>query len=453
MKNQIQNNNRMLNRCLELISKTMTKMFVIVSFLSLLSSYNLSAQCSPTCKLENVGMYMWMGDNDNQSLGDATSDDEDGDDFIVYKNYGTSPVDISGWQLYTDVAGSTTPVFTFPSGTILQPNETATVVADWNAGPALPVNWFDANFNVGGEGLFEEISNNVSYAILKNPTTNQYITVHQQGTASAGQSLASGTKVCNTNVTNLVTTDFEGCEVVYWDFNTCTYKEVTDCTIPNLNNCLAGTTAPSLTATTKTNTCPTTTVDLTTITATNQPSGTTLTWHTATPATAANKITGTAVSAGTYYAAFFDAGKNCYSGTNGSATTAVTATSSACSGPLAAGNPAPKTAVVGTPITGNAATELTPTGGTAPYVYSNGIGDPACTAVSGATALPVGNLTVTNSSTGAYTVTPPTTPGTYYYCIKICDSSATPVCVVKTYTLTVTAACNAGSTAPILIKN
>jgi hypothetical protein len=95
-------------------------------------------------------------------------------------------------------------------------------------------------------------------------------------------------------------------------------------------NCTAGTTAPTLSAITKANTCPVATVDLTTITATNTPAGATLTWHTGTPATTANKVTGTAVAAGTYYAAFFDATGNCYSGTAGAGTTAVTATVGTC---------------------------------------------------------------------------------------------------------------------------
>lgn len=221
----------------------------------------------------------------------------------------------------------------------------------------------------------------------------------------------------------------------------------------------AGIVAPSLTATTKSNTCPATTVNLTTITATNQPAGTTLTWHTGTPATNANKVTGTAVAAGTYYAAFFSAANNCYSGTGGSATTVVTATVTVCVGPVSASNPPAQTATVNQPKTGNAAMELTPTGGTVPYVYSNGSADPACVNPGGgAIALPAGsNLTITNSSTGAYTYTAPATPGTYFFCIKVCDS-ATPTasCTVKTYTVTVTTTppvCNAGTTAPVLIKN
>ncbi len=98
----------------------------------------------------------------------------------------------------------------------------------------------------------------------------------------------------------------------------------------NCPPCLAGTTAPTLSAPSVSNVCPATTVNLTTLTASNRPANTTLTWHTGTPATTANKITGTAVAAGTYYAAFFDASLNCYSGTLGSATTTVTAVVTAC---------------------------------------------------------------------------------------------------------------------------
>jgi hypothetical protein len=94
--------------------------------------------------------------------------------------------------------------------------------------------------------------------------------------------------------------------------------------------CQSGTVAPALSATSKTNVCPATTIDLSTITATNTPASTTLSWHTGTPATATNRITAiTAVAPGTYYAAFFDATNNCFSGT-GTAVTSVTASVVAC---------------------------------------------------------------------------------------------------------------------------
>ncbi len=105
---------------------------------------------------------------------------------------------------------------------------------------------------------------------------------------------------------------------------------------------------------------------------------------------------------------------------------------------LSVTTPPAQTASAGQAKSGNAATELAPSGGTSPYVYSNGSSDPACVAPVGATALPpTSNLTV-NSSSGAYSYTAPSIPGTYYFCIKVCDSGTpTPNCTVTTYTLTV----------------
>ncbi len=73
--------------------------------------------------------------------------------------------------------------------------------------------------------------------------------------------------------------------------------------------------------------CTTGTADLSGITAANQPANTTLTWHSGTPATTANKLSSvTALSPGTYYAAFFDAVNDCYS----SSTLDVTVTAALC---------------------------------------------------------------------------------------------------------------------------
>jgi hypothetical protein len=72
-------------------------------------------------------------------------------------------------------------------------------------------------------------------------------------------------------------------------------------------------------------------VNLNTITATNtptSPAGTTLSWHSGSPATAANKITGTGITTpGIYYAAFYDPTTMCYA----SASTPVTVTGGVCS--------------------------------------------------------------------------------------------------------------------------
>jgi uncharacterized repeat protein (TIGR01451 family) len=117
-----------------------------------------------------------------------------------------------------------------------------------------------------------------------------------------------------------------------------------------LTLCEAGTAAPTLSAITKVNNCPAATVDLTAIASTNLPSSTTLTWHNATPASTANKLTPTQAQtapAGTYYAAFFDAVNTCYSGVsgNGAATTTTTAIVNGCTVALSLTKTGDKTTV------------------------------------------------------------------------------------------------------------
>lgn len=99
-----------------------------------------------------------------------------------------------------------------------------------------------------------------------------------------------------------------------------------------VGTCTAGSVKPTLSATTKSNTCPATTVDLSTLTASNNPGGSVLlTWHSDIPATTANKLSSiTALPEGTYYAAFYDPISDCYSGANGGATTLVTAKIAFC---------------------------------------------------------------------------------------------------------------------------
>lgn len=109
---------------------------------------------------------------------------------------------------------------------------------------------------------------------------------------------------------------------------TSTYSQALDSLVKACPHCIAGTSAPTLSATTITNSCPTTTVNLGTITATNQPVGTVLTWHTAATPTTANKVAdATAAATGaTYYAAFYDPAFDCYT----TVSTAVTATTTVC---------------------------------------------------------------------------------------------------------------------------
>jgi Bacterial Ig domain len=109
---------------------------------------------------------------------------------------------------------------------------------------------------------------------------------------------------------------------------TSTYSKATDNAIKACPSCAAGNTAPALTGTTVTNSCPITTTNLSALTATNKPAGTVLTWHTAATPTLLNKVVdSTAVATGvTYYAAFFDPAFECFT----SVSTAVTATTTVC---------------------------------------------------------------------------------------------------------------------------
>jgi hypothetical protein len=203
-------------------------------------------------------------------------------------------------------------------------------------------------------------------------------------------------------------------------------------------SCTAGTTAPVLGATTKFNVCPATTADLSGLVTSACPATAPLEWHTvSTGFSALNKVgTPNAVSTGTYYPVCFDATNACYSP---APATGVTVSITTCSGPFNITQPAIQTVLSGSPKSGTVPSDVLPSGGTTPYVYSNGSLDPLCVAPIGATLLPVSsNLMV--SSTGAYSYTAPTAAGTYYFCVKVCDSATpTPTCTIATYKITVTA--------------
>jgi large repetitive protein len=216
--------------------------------------------------------------------------------------------------------------------------------------------------------------------------------------------------------------------------------------------CVAGTTAPTLSATTKSNVCPATTADISSLVSSTCPVGSSLEWHNvSTGLSAANKVTNP-VSAGTYYPVCFDATNACYSP---APTTGVTVTITTCSGVTFTGSgvssgTVSQNATPGQMKSGSASMDLVPTGGTPGYVYTNGSSDPLCVNPGGgAMALPAAsNLLI--GSNGSYSYTAPATPGTYYFCVKVCDSaSPTPVCSIATYKVTVAPpACVVGTAIP-----
>ncbi|MBK8722676.1 MAG: hypothetical protein IPL95_10530 [Saprospiraceae bacterium] len=100
---------------------------------------------------------------------------------------------------------------------------------------------------------------------------------------------------------------------------TYTYSNATNATIHSCIVCNAGTTAPAITPTTTSNTCPIETVNLISLSSgVTAPNGSTLVWSLhKVPTSAGDTLTSTIAStvntAGTYYAIYFDKTNNCYS--------------------------------------------------------------------------------------------------------------------------------------------
>jgi hypothetical protein len=228
----------------------------------------------------------------------------------------------------------------------------------------------------------------------------------------------------------------------------CAIKDVA-ITVTNIVECSSGTTAPVLSAVVKSNVCPATSATLSGLVTSSCPVGSTLEWHTvSTGLSAINKVANPAsVLGGTYYPTCYDVVVNCYSPVP---SPGVTVTINACgSNPILVPT-VTQTGVINTVKSGNAASELLPTGGIGAYTYTNGSADPACVAPVGATPLPLSSALTINAVTGAYSYTRPSAVGTYYFCVKVCDSSSpTPFCSVAVYKVVVTAPpCNAGTTPP-----
>ncbi len=116
--------------------------------------------------------------------------------------------------------------------------------------------------------------------------------------------------------------------------------------------CNAGTVAPTLSANTKSNTCPATTADITSLLTSTCPAGSTINWYTSATPTTANAIaTPTAAVAGTYFPACYDATNNCFSPTPA---TGVTVTINTCTIPAAGTIDCAKTQIFTAPVFGQA---------------------------------------------------------------------------------------------------
>ncbi len=195
------------------------------------------------------------------------------------------------------------------------------------------------------------------------------------------------------------------------------------------------------------NVCPITTTNLmASVDSTAKPAGMFVSYHSGSPVTSANRISNIAAqtaSVGTYFVAYYDPTSLCF--TEGSIIVVV---NTPCN-TLTITQPTIITKPVNT-VVSVLTTDLAPAGGTGAITYSNGSGDPLCVQPSGTQALPASSNLTINATTGAYSYTTPSAAGTYYFCVKVCDSSTpTPVCQMATYKVVVSGpACNAGTVAP-----
>ena len=235
---------------------------------------------------------------------------------------------------------------------------------------------------------------------------------------------------------------------------TSTYSQAIDSLVKACPHCSVGTSAPTLSATTITNSCPTTTVNLGTITATNKPVGTVLTWHTAPTPSTANKVAdSTAAATGaTYYAAFYDPAFDCYT----TVSTAVTATATACCAtPTVGGTTASTTPSVCGATNSGTITLSGQTGSVVKWQTSINAGSSWTDIANTTTSYSFANAVdaqqyraVVNSGAGcldanssATTITVNTIPAA-----PTASVSAQPTCSVATGTITVTSPAVAGTT-------
>lgn len=214
-----------------------------------------------------------------------------------------------------------------------------------------------------------------------------------------------------------------------------------------IKTCNSGSAAPIINATSQYSDvlssysipCGSLTANLTTLTASNTPLGTTITWHTSANATDANKVTATAIS-GTVkmYAAFYDAIALCYSPT--------------------------KEIVVGAPIcAGDDNYSATPiiagVGATFPSIFNND----TYNGINIATLPPYtveflyelwtpANATVDLAGNGSLIIPASVLPGTYTYYYKICDkdpdTTASSNCAIGAVTFVVIDPCAISATNP-----
>jgi hypothetical protein len=165
-----------------------------------------------------------------------------------------------------------------------------------------------------------------------------------------------------------------------------------------------------------------------------------LTFHSGTPATDANKLSSSVVSSsGTYFGAFYLSASQCYTATG----RPLVVTINVCT---IVSTPSQIETVTGSTLAGKVPVLTSGKGG---FTYSDGSDEDDCEAPAGFTSLTEAGGTVNglDAATGEHTITAPTEPGNYFYCIKVCGSNG--LCTVSIHKVVVTEACPAGTVAPV----
>ncbi len=152
--------------------------------------------------LDGIIFHQFYGDNtggaefDTDGDGTATQEDE----FVSIQNTSGVPVDLSGWQIWSDMTGAGAPdgpqdglYHTFPSGTVLAPGKTLHIVNEYTGTPP-------SNIQEASEGGLESGSGGTNTNFLSeggpsgqaesvalvNPSTGEYIILNLTSGVSSG---------------------------------------------------------------------------------------------------------------------------------------------------------------------------------------------------------------------------------------------------------------------------
>lgn len=196
-----------------------------------------------TANLEGVRFDQIYSDNSGTDNGQQPFDtDGDGtatqeDEFVSFTNTTGGPMDISGWQIWSDSAGTGAPdapqdglYHTFPPGTVLQPDETLYIINEITGAPpdwAQEASEGGVESAAGGDStnlLSEGTASNAAESIaLVNPDTGEYIVFNMSPNPPEVQNLPGfpGT-------TNVGTVDGHSAMADQWAGNSYRYNANSD---------------------------------------------------------------------------------------------------------------------------------------------------------------------------------------------------------------------------------